>query len=127
MAKLHDEDMPIDEDFLRTRLPKKDVNDSVLIETLSANPIANVMAYSNEIKQGSTKRELAHLATEIKKLTLEDNKDNDVIIENIIDKIELIKKQSHAQNVTLNFMEYLNKKGGYAKLTGKVGCDILYL
>lgn len=116
MAKLHSEDMPIDEEFIRTRVSQKDVSDSVLIEILSANPISNVMAYSNEIKQGSTKRELAHLATEIKKLTLEDNKDNDVIIENIIDKIELIKKQSHAQNVTLNFMEYLNKKGGYVTL-----------
>lgn len=116
MLKLHDEDMPIDEDFIRNRLSQKDVSDSVLIEILSANPISNVMAYVGEIKDNATKRELSHLATEIKKLSLEENKDNDVIIENILDKVELIKKQSHAQNVTLNFMDYLNKKGGFVTL-----------
>lgn len=70
IVKLHSEDMPIDEDFVRNRVDKKDVNDGVLLEILSANPITNTAAYVKEIKDASVKRELATLATTIKKLLL---------------------------------------------------------
>ena len=73
MEQLNYADMPIDEEFIRKRLDPKDVNDSVLIEILSANPIANTMAYVKEIKDDAVKRELASLATNIKKLTVDDN------------------------------------------------------
>ena len=73
MEQLNYADMPIDEEFIRKRLNPKDVNDSVLIEILSTNPIANTMAYVKEIKDDAVKRELASLATNIKKLTVDDN------------------------------------------------------
>jgi len=73
MEALNHDDMPIDEDFIRKRLDSKEVSDSILIEILSANPISNTMAYVREIKDGAVKRELTSLATNIKKLTLEDN------------------------------------------------------
>lgn len=72
MLKLHSEDMPIDEEFLRKRLDSKDVDDSVLIEILSANPISNTKAYLKEMKDAAVKRELASLATTIKKVAIED-------------------------------------------------------
>ena len=72
IVKLHSEDMPIDEDFVRNRVDKKDVNDGVLLEILSANPITNTAAYVKEIKDASVKRELATLATTIKKVAIED-------------------------------------------------------
>lgn len=72
MVTLHDDDMPIDEEFIRKRLDKKEVDDSILIEILSANPITNTSAYVREIKDGSVKRELASLATTIKKVAIED-------------------------------------------------------
>lgn len=72
MIKLQDEDMPIDEDIIRTRINTKSFDDSVLIEILSANPITNTQAYVKEIKNASVKRELISLATSIKKLSLED-------------------------------------------------------
>ncbi len=72
MLKLHNEDMPIDEEFLRKRLDSKDVDDSVLLEILSANPISNTKAYVKEIKDGAIKRDLASLATTIKKVAIED-------------------------------------------------------
>jgi len=72
MAKLNSEDIPIDEDFIRKRLDPKEVSDSVLVEILSANPIANIMSYVKEIKDSAVKRELATLATHIKKLTSEE-------------------------------------------------------
>ena len=73
MEALNYADMPIDEDFIRKRVDSKEVSDSVLIEILSANPISNTMSYVKEIKDGAIKRELATLATKIKKLTIEDN------------------------------------------------------
>ena len=50
----------------------KIVDDSILIEILSANPITNTIAYVREIKDGSVKRELTTLATTIKKVSLEE-------------------------------------------------------
>jgi replicative DNA helicase len=72
MENLHNADLPIDEEFIRKRVNAKDVDDSILIEILSANPITNTMAYVGEIKDGSVKRELSTLATTIKKVAIED-------------------------------------------------------
>lgn len=73
MEKLHNDDMPIDEEFIRKRVDQKEVDDNILIEILSANPITNTLAYVKEIKDGSVKRELATLATTIKKVAIEDD------------------------------------------------------
>ena len=54
MVKLHNDDMPIDEEFIRKRVDAKDVDDSILLEILSANPITNTLAYVREIKDGSS-------------------------------------------------------------------------
>ena len=72
MERLNSEDLPIDEEFIRKRLDQKEVDDSILIEVLSANAITNTMAYAKEIKDGSIKRELISLATSIKKVAIED-------------------------------------------------------
>ncbi|MBD3841558.1 MAG: replicative DNA helicase [Campylobacterales bacterium] len=73
MAQLNAQDLPIDEDFIRKRVDSKEVSDSVLIEILSANPISNIMAYVKEIKDAAVKRELTHLAIQIKKITDDEN------------------------------------------------------
>jgi replicative DNA helicase len=73
MEKLHHDDMPIDEEFIRRKVSSKDVDDDILIEILSANPITNTLAYTREIKDASVKRELAGLATTIKKVAIEDD------------------------------------------------------
>ena len=72
MERLNNEDLPIDEEFIRKRVDQKEVDDSILVEILSANAITNTMAYSKEIKDSSVKRELISLATQIKKVTIED-------------------------------------------------------
>ncbi len=84
MMKLNYEDIPIDEDFIRKRLDPKEVSDSVLVEILSANPIANIMSYVKEIKDSSIKRELATLATHIKKISTEDA----ISAQDAVDKIQ---------------------------------------
>jgi len=84
MEQLHTADMPIDEEFIRKRIDAKDVDDSILIEILSANPITNTLAYVKEIKDGAVKRELANLATIIKKVAIED----DVIASEAVNTIQ---------------------------------------
>ena len=39
MVKLHNDGMPIDEEFIRRRVDSKDVDDSILLEILSANQL----------------------------------------------------------------------------------------
>ncbi len=73
MVKLHNDQMPIDEEFIKRRIDSKDVDDSILLEILSANPITNTLAYVREIKDASVKRELTTLATTIKKVSLEED------------------------------------------------------
>jgi replicative DNA helicase len=93
MEALNHADMPIDEDFIRKRVDSSEVSDSVLIEILSANPISNTMAYVKEIKDGAVKRELNTLATDIKKLTVEDN----MTALEAVDKI-----QNNLYNITMD-------------------------
>ncbi len=72
MEKLNQDDLPIDEEFIKKRVDNKEVDESIIIEILSANPTPNVMAYVKEIKDGSVKRELSTLATDIHKVTVEE-------------------------------------------------------
>ena len=83
MELLNREGLPIDEDFIRKRVDQKEVSDSVLVEILSANPITNIMSYVKEIKDGSIKRELATLATHIKKFTTEDDMSAQDVLDNV--------------------------------------------
>ncbi|MCK5294419.1 MAG: replicative DNA helicase [Arcobacteraceae bacterium] len=72
MERLNSDDLPIDEEFIRKRVDQKEVDDSILVEILSANAITNTLAYAKEIKDASVKRELIKLATQIKKVTIEE-------------------------------------------------------
>ena len=74
MEELSREEKPIDEEFLRSKLVSMGKFDEVaMLDLLSANPISNTAAYLTEIKAKSSKRALATLATEIKKVVIEDD------------------------------------------------------
>ncbi len=74
MEELSVEEKPLDDEFLRTKLNGMGKFDEVaMLDLISANPITNTAAYMKEIKAKSSKRALATLATEIKKVTLEDD------------------------------------------------------
>ncbi|MBU3014233.1 replicative DNA helicase [Poseidonibacter lekithochrous] len=120
MIKLHNDDMPIDEEFIRKRINAKDVDDSILIEILSANPITNTLAYVKEIKDGSVKRELATLATTIKKVALEEEvSGNDALdtVQGELYKISTDSATSELKNMqeitgdTLSYIEKMKKLG----------------
>ncbi len=99
MLNLYSQGMPIDEDFIRKRVDAKTVSDSVLIEILSANPISNVMSYVKEIKDGAIKRLLVTLATDIKKLTIEDDITADAALEQVQLKLNYISNQTVTTNL----------------------------
>ncbi len=127
MEALNHADMPIDEDFIRKRVDSKEVSDSVLIEILSANPISNTMSYVKEIKDGAVKRELATLATEIKKLTVEDNITALEAVDQVQNKLYNITMDSassdlkNMQTVIENTREHIRKMQmrGTSYLTGQ--------
>jgi replicative DNA helicase len=75
MEELYHKDMPIDEVFLRDLLlKKKKFDEEAFLEILGTAPIEAIEIYAKEIKDLSVKRELIHLANEIKKTVLEEDK-----------------------------------------------------
>jgi len=73
MLNLVRNNLPIDEEFIKKELIKENCfEEQVMLEILSANPISNVMAYVDEIKEKANLRSLLHLSSTIKKLIIED-------------------------------------------------------
>jgi replicative DNA helicase len=98
MEVLNSEEKPLDDEFLRSKLTTMGKFDEVaMLDLLSANPISNTSAYMQEIKAKSTKRALATLATEIKKVTIED----DLPAEEVMNLVEK-KLYEITQNSTSN-------------------------
>jgi len=99
MEELEREGLPIDEDFVKERLvAKKLFNGELYAEILAANPISNTAAYVREIKEKSVKRELLHLATEIKRVTLEENLPAVDLIDEIQSKLYRITNETSSSD-----------------------------
>ncbi|MEV9499478.1 Replicative DNA helicase [bioreactor metagenome] len=134
MVKLHDEGMPIDEDFIRNKVNSKDVDDSILLEILSANPITNTLAYVREIKDSSVKRELASLATTIKKVAIEDEVSANEALDTIQGELYKISTDSATSELkdmqsithsTLSYIEKMKKLGNKHLIGETTGFDAL--
>ncbi|PRM88783.1 replicative DNA helicase [Aliarcobacter cryaerophilus] len=134
IVKLHSEDMPIDEDFVRNRVDKKEVNDGVLLEILSANPITNTAAYVKEIKDASVKRELATLATTIKRVAIEDEISANEALDTIQGELYKISTNSATSELkdmktvtsdTLAYIEKMKKLGNKYLIGQTTGFEAL--
>lgn len=90
MVQLHSDDIPIDEDFL-IKKSKKTLNEKVLLEILSANPISNVNGYVRELKELSVRRQIQNFAFEIQKEADNQSIGNDDIFELLKEKEEQIR------------------------------------
>jgi replicative DNA helicase len=116
MEELSNEEKPIDEEFLRKRLMKQSrFDEAAMIEVLSANPITNTRAYIEEIKGRASKRALVTLATEIKKVTVEDDLEADEVMNLVERKLYQITQESASEDfresseVTVAMMEEINR------------------
>jgi replicative DNA helicase len=127
MGELSIEEKPIDEEFLRKKLLKIGKFDEVaMVDVLSANPITNTKAYVEEIKAKANKRALVTLATEIKKVTIEDDLEADEVMNLVERKLYQITQESASEDfresgdVTVSMMEEINrlKEMGNSKLIG---------
>lgn len=65
-----------------------------MVDVLSANPISDTNAYVAEIKALSSKRSLVTLATEIKKLTIEEDLDATEVMDRVEKKLYQITQES---------------------------------
>ena len=127
MEELSKEEKPLDEEFLKGKLQRMGKFDEVaMLEVLSANPISNTSAYLVEIKAKSSKRALATLATEIKKVTLEDDLPVEEVM-NLVEKklYEITQNNTNedfrgAKEITLAMMDEIErlKALGNTKLIG---------
>lgn len=90
MIDLYKEELPIDEEFISKRLKSKKFDESILIDILGANPITNLEAYLNEIKEHSKIRQIGELSNNIKKLISDETVSHELItsINKTIDVIE---------------------------------------
>lgn len=127
MEELSREEKPIDEEFLRTKLVSMGKFDEVaMLDLLSANPISNTAAYLSEIKSKSSKRALATLATEIKKVVIEDDLPAEEVM-NLVEKklYEITQNNTNedfreSKEITLSMMDEIErlKALGNSKLIG---------
>ncbi len=127
MEELFVEEKPVDEEFLRKRLHGKGKFDEVaMVDILSSNPISNTKAYLEEIKAKANKRALVTLATEIKKVTIEDDLEATEVMNLVEKKLYEITQESmsndfrESSEITLTMMDEINrmKELGNSKLVG---------
>ena len=120
-------DEPIDEEFIKKELLKvKKFDESVMLDILSANPIANIKAYVKEVKDKSLKRHLLTLTTEIKRVTLEENLPSEDVVDLVEKKLYEITQDSQTSDfkdsptITYDTMEYIKdmKARGNSTLVG---------
>jgi replicative DNA helicase len=99
---LYIQDLPIDEEFVKSELISKNIFDeAVMLEILSANPIHNLTAYIARIKDHSNKRKLLSLGLQIKINILEEGNTSDDVAELIEKKMLELSSSSS----TLDFKE----------------------
>jgi len=127
MEELSTEEKPLDDEFLRSKLNSMGKFDEVaMLDLLSANPITNTAAYLKEIKAKSSKRALATLATEIKKVTIEDDLPAEEVMNLVEKKLYEITQNStsddfrESKEITLAMMAEIErlKALGNSKLIG---------
>ncbi|HSR73206.1 MAG TPA: replicative DNA helicase [Sulfurovum sp.] len=127
MEALSIEEKPLDDEFLRSKLNSMGKFDEVaMLDLLSANPITNTAAYLHEIKAKSSKRALATLATEIKKVTIEDDLPAEEVMNLVEKKLYEITQNStsddfrESKEITLAMMAEIErlKAMGNSKLIG---------
>ncbi|WP_033614775.1 replicative DNA helicase [Helicobacter pylori] len=79
--KLHEENYPVDENFIRQKMSKdKQIKEEDLVAIFAASPIDNIEAHIEEIKNASIKRKLLTLANTLREQSLESSqKSSDIL------------------------------------------------
>ena len=131
MEELEQKDLPIDEEFLQKELvKKKQFDENLLIDILTTNPLSNIIAYVDELKDKSIKRKLNHLSATIKDIVLEDE-DSNAIVDTIQQSLYSITQDSitkdfkDSKEMMLSTLEHI-KEMKERENSGVVGVDTGY-
>ena len=101
MVELNNNNLPIDDEFVRKILLKNNqFDENILIEVLSTNPITNIQKYCDILKEYTQKRELNKIILTAKK-ELEDNSSAIELQNFIIYKIEQIKEKNKTSLINI--------------------------
>ncbi len=116
MEELSREEKPIDEEFVKEKLIHKNrFDEAAFLDILSANPLSNTEAYIEEIKAKAQKRALVTLATEIKKLTIEEDLPAEDVMDAVEAKLYAITSEASTQDfreskeMALSTLEHIKK------------------
>ncbi len=93
MLNLQEEGLPIDEEFIKNRVPKDNFNENILIDIVSSKPITEPQAYAFELKESSKLRKLDQLSKNIV-FNISNEKNSQDIISNIQINIENIENET---------------------------------
>jgi replicative DNA helicase len=127
MDELTREEKPISEEFLISKLQAMGkFDEALMLEILSSNPITDTKAYGAEIKSKAIKRAIVTLATEIKKVTVEDNLPSEDVMNLVEKKLYEITQESisddfrESKEIILSTLEEIErrKEAGNSKLIG---------
>ncbi|WP_104696952.1 MULTISPECIES: replicative DNA helicase [unclassified Helicobacter] len=124
--QLHQQDNPLDEEFIKNKMDKKLVSEEEFLYILGTNPIANIEAYIKELKNASLKRELHHLANVLREQSLSTEYSSSEILEIVEKKIYEISTQSvqsefrHSKDIIYSTVERMKelKALGNQEVTG---------
>jgi replicative DNA helicase len=121
MEKLAHNDSPIDEEFIKKELESDEkFDEESIVEILSTSPITNIKAYISELKDLAFKRNLLTLATEIKKVTLEEDLPSNDIVDRVQSKLYNITQDNTSKDFqdstevtgkTLDYIKEMKAKG----------------
>ena len=93
MLNLQEEGLPINEEFIKNRVPKDNFNENILIDIVSSKPITEPQAYAFELKESSKLRKLDQLSKNIV-FNISNEKNSQDIISNIQINIENIENET---------------------------------
>jgi replicative DNA helicase len=96
MLMLHKEDLPIDEEFVRSR---GKIEEGALIEILSANAISNARAYAKELKESAKKRELDTLINGLRAKASNEEISSDELLNSVKLSIEQFENHQKADEI----------------------------
>lgn len=107
--------LPIDSEILLSKKPPhKKITQEEMLEILAINPIANIEAYIDEIKEASIKRELQHLANFLREKSLDNNQNVVEIIDEVEKKLNAV-SLGKAQGSVYNAQEMVGGVLDYLK------------
>ncbi len=135
MLECEQEDLPIDEEFVKKKLSQENrFDEEAMLEIISTNPLPSTKAYIEEIREKAIKRELVELTSEIREVAVEKDLPSIEVVDLVQQKLYQITQENGAKEfrespemtkATLEHILELKKRGnqvvvgldtGFAKL-----------